>query len=92
LRVIWTEPALDAIGRAYDYLYDFNPQAAKRVADHIRDVGDGLENFPYRGRLVARSNMREVLTSYPYVIRYRIIGDEVVILRVRHMARKPTKP
>jgi plasmid stabilization system protein ParE len=35
--------------------------------------------------------MREVMSSYPYIIRYRTAGDEVVILRVRHMARRPTK-
>ncbi len=41
--------------------------------------------------MVPRTTMREVMTSYPYIIRYRIVGDEIVILRVRHMARRPTK-
>jgi len=92
MRVVWTEPALDVITRAYDYLYDFNPQAAIRVAENIRQVGNGLVNFPHRGRMVPRTTMREVMTSYPYIIRYRIAGDEVIILRVRHAARRPTKP
>jgi plasmid stabilization system protein ParE len=91
MRVVWTEKALDGIARAYDYLYDFNPQAAMRVAENIREVGNGLVNFPHRGRMVPRTTMREVMSSYPYIIRYRIVGDEIVILRVRHMARRPTK-
>ncbi len=36
--------------------------------------------------------MREQVTAYPYIIRYRIDGDKVYILRVRHGARRPTKP
>jgi toxin ParE1/3/4 len=92
MRVVWTEPALDGIARAYDYLYDFNPQAARQVAADIREVGNALVNFPHRGRQVPNSSMREVMTAYPYIIRYRINGDEVIILRVRHTARRPTTP
>jgi len=36
--------------------------------------------------------MRELVTARPYIIRYRIVGDEVVILRVRHAAQRPTDP
>ena len=36
--------------------------------------------------------MRELLTNYPYIIRYRIVGSTVRILRVRHTARHPTNP
>jgi plasmid stabilization system protein ParE len=62
------------------------------VAENIRQVGNGLVNFPHRGRMVPRTTIREVMASYPYIIRYRIAGDEVIILRVRHTARRPTKP
>jgi hypothetical protein len=36
--------------------------------------------------------MRELLTSFSYIIRYEITGDTVEILRVRHTARRPTAP
>ena len=45
MRVVWTEPALDSIQRAYDYLFEFNPRAAVYVAESLRDAGDSLENF-----------------------------------------------
>ena len=90
MRVVWTEPALDGVARVYDYLYDFNPQAARQVAANILDVDNGLVEFPARGRQVRHTAMREVMSAYPYIIRYRISGDEVVILRVRHTARRPT--
>jgi plasmid stabilization system protein ParE len=36
--------------------------------------------------------MRELVSVSPYIIRYQVIGDDVVILRVRHGARRPTSP
>jgi toxin ParE1/3/4 len=92
MQVVWTEPALDGIALAYDYIFEFNPRAAMHVADTLRVEGDSLEHFPHRGRPVPRTNMRELISSYPYIIRYRIEGDRIIILRVRHTARRPTNP
>ena len=92
MRVVWTEPALDGIARAYDYIFDFNPRAAMHVAETLRKEGEGLVNFPHRGRPVPGTDMRELVTSYPYIIRYRIEDDVAVILRVRHTSRRPTNP
>jgi plasmid stabilization system protein ParE len=36
--------------------------------------------------------MRELVGHYPYIIRYHIDGNNVVILRVRHTSRRPTNP
>ena len=88
MRVVWTEAAARGIERAYEYIYDFNP----RVAAALRDEGNSLVNFPERGRPVPGTSMRELVSSYPYIIRYRITGSDVVILRVRHSARRPTNP
>jgi toxin ParE1/3/4 len=92
MQVVWTEPALDGVALAYDYIFEFNPRAAMHVADTLRTEGDSLEHFPHRGRPVPQTNMRELISSYPYIIRYRIEGDRVIILRVRHTARRPTTP
>ncbi len=92
MQVIWTEPALDGIARAYDYIYEFNPRAAMRVAESLRIEGDSLEHFPHRGRPVAGTPLRELVSAYPYIIRYRIEAERVIILRVRHSARRPTTP
>lgn len=92
MRVVWTEPALDEIDHIYEYLFRFNPRAAEHVAESLRAEGAGLIHFPHRGRPVPGTNMRELVASYPYIIRYRIEGEEIVILRVRHTARRPTRP
>lgn len=92
MRVTWATAALDGIADVYDYLYEFNPRAAMQVAQTLLNTGNSLEHFPHRGRPVGTSDLRELVTSYPYIIRYRISGEAVVILRVRHGSRWPTDP
>ena len=92
MRVVWTRAAARGIQRAYDYLVEFNPRAAMQVAETLRNQGNGLVHFPHRGRPVPGTDMRELIAAYPYIIRYAIDGDTVVILRVRHTSRRPTNP
>ena len=92
MRIVWTRTAARGIQRAYDYLLDLNPRAAARVAEALRDEGNSLVLFPERGRPVLGTQCRELVSAYPYIIRYRIDGDTVVILRVRHTSRRPTNP
>jgi len=93
MQVIWSPSALEEIARAADYLMAFNPKAARELAEALIVAGDSLAHFPHRGRRVGNTDKRELVTAYPYIIRYRIVRDEQVrILRVRHMARRPTKP
>lgn len=91
-RVIWSPSALREVALIVNYLWDFNPVAANKVAESLIEAGDRLANFPHRGRPVPATTMRELIATYPYIIRYRITHDEVRILRVRHTSRRPTKP
>jgi toxin ParE1/3/4 len=82
------KPRCAALG---DYLMDFNPRAAAHLAESLLAAGDSVANFPHRGRLVRGTSLRELVTVSPYIIRYRVAGDTVAILRVRHTARRPTR-
>jgi plasmid stabilization system protein ParE len=84
--------ALRQVERAFDYVFDFNPRAAAELAKSLIATGDSLVSFPYRGRLVPGTDIRELVTVYPYIIRYRIVRDQVRILRVRHTSRQTTPP
>ncbi len=79
--------AIVEIDQIAAYVRVFDPKAAKGLADQLFALGDSLADFPNRGR-VASNGARELLTVRPYILRYRVIGDEVVILRVRHGARR----
>jgi toxin ParE1/3/4 len=90
--VIWSPAAVAQLRAIRIYIEQFNPRAAAELAMHLIRVGNSLQNFPHHGRPVPRTNMRELLAGYSYVIRYRITHNTVRILRVRHTSRKPTNP
>jgi plasmid stabilization system protein ParE len=68
VRVIWSPWALPEVARATDYLMDFNPKAAAELAEGLFLAGDGLAHFPHRGRRVPNTDLRELVTAYPYII------------------------
>ena len=92
MQVIWSPAALREIEHIYRYIAQFNPRAAQNMVMEILAAGDSLETFPYRGRAVPGTQLRETTLARPYIIRYRIAADHVRILRVRHSARRPTRP
>jgi toxin ParE1/3/4 len=88
VRVVWSPSALQDILDIYRYIANFNPRAAGALTDALLNAGDGLVNFPRRGRPVG-DNLRELTVVYPYIIRYEVLGNDVTILRVRHGMRRP---
>jgi toxin ParE1/3/4 len=90
--VVWTFAAVADVEGIRRYIGNFNPHAARDMAAQIIEAGNRLANFPYRGRPVPGTQLRETTLARPYVIRYRVERDRVVILRVRHGARRPTRP
>ena len=92
MRVVWSPSAVREVARIFDYLMDFHPRAAAQVSQALIAAGDRLADSPHRGRPVPGTGMRELVTAYPYIIRYRVAADEVRILRVRHTSRRPTSP
>lgn len=91
-RVVWSETALENLSSAKSYIAQFDPDAAERIADELYRVGESLAHFPQRGRPSA-GGTREMVSAQPYILRYRVVHDLVVILRIRHQRRrKPARP
>lgn len=90
MRLRYTRTALRQIETILTYVADRSPQGAERLQARIlASVGLVLEH-PYAGQATSRpSTRRMVLTPYPYVLFYRVMADEVVVMRLRHAARKP---
>ena len=86
-RIVWTEEAISHLEAIVAYISAFNPLAAVRLGERLIEVADSLAEFSERGRDVG-SGRREMTTVWPYVLRYRVEGDAVIILRVRHGARE----
>lgn len=85
-RIVWTDEAIEHLEAITTYIAAFNPAAAVRLGDRLIAVADSLAEFSERGR-DAGEGRREMTTVWPYVLRYRVEGDTVTILRIRHGAR-----
>ena len=88
-RIIWSPLAVDDLRSIRDYIGQFNPSAAARLAARLIATAESLRDYSERGRK-ARGKQRELVVVWPYIIRYRIEDERVVILRVRHGARRPS--
>ncbi len=88
MRVTLTATALLELRGIRDYIRQFNPIAADRISDKLIAACDSLAYAPHRGRPIG-ANRRELLSVWPYIIRYSVGEDEVVILRIRHGKRRP---
>jgi len=89
-RVSWADAGLLDVERLYGFLYDRNANAAAAAAESIFAGTERLAMFPESGReAVGRPpDERELLVPFGasgYVVLYRVIEDEVLILAVRHM-------
>ena len=87
---IWTARAIHELETIKAYIAEVNPLAAQRLTLRLVAAADGLADYPDRFRASGRT--RELVVVRPYVIRYRVTADRVIILRVRHGARRPVGP
>ena len=87
MRIVWTAEAVDNLDAIVSYIELFNPSAARRMAERLIALADSLADFPDRGR-DAGEGRRELTVVPPYILRYRVEPERVVILRVRHGARE----
>jgi plasmid stabilization system protein ParE len=48
-----------------------------------------FEDHPYAGQATSRPGVRRLFVrSYPYFVEYRIAGDAIIVMRIRHSARR----
>ena len=89
MKVRWTRPALNDLEGIGDYVAKDNPVAAARLVARIFDHVDALNEHPKIGRIGRVSGTREfVVSDTPFVVPYRVRGDEVEVLAVFHGARR----
>lgn len=85
--IIFTDPAISDLQNIRDYIGKENPSAASRVAIQIIAACDRLEYLPERGRPGIVPGTREIVSCWPYTIVYRILNQNVEILRIWHMSQ-----
>jgi plasmid stabilization system protein ParE len=86
--VVWLPGAREDVARLHAFLKEKSARAARAAIAAIREGARTLEAFPQAGRpMDDDTGRRELFVPFgarPYVLRYRLDGDRVVILRVWH--------
>jgi toxin ParE1/3/4 len=86
--VVWLPEALEDMGRLRLFLEDKSPPAAARMAKTVLDGVVLLRDFAERGKpLNDGTSRRDLYLSFgsgAYVLRYRVVEDKVIIIRVWH--------
>jgi toxin ParE1/3/4 len=89
VKIVWTEPAARALESIQDYIAKDNRRAAWEVAQKIRQSVTRLNDHPKLGREGrVRGTYELVIPALPYIVPYRLKGNEIQILTVFHAARK----
>ncbi len=89
MRLTWSRPALADRDAIFDYIEADQPRAAVIVDARTGAKIKLLEMFPQSGRRGRVAGTRElVIGGTPYIAAYRVVEDDVIILRVLHGARQ----
>lgn len=92
MKVRFTQRAFADLDVIRTYLAQFNPTAAGQVVSLIEAICKRLGEFPESGQRADELDTRIAFSPrYPYRVYYRI-ADDVVILHIRHAARRPLEP
>jgi len=86
----YTARALAEIDEIFSYIAKDNLPAAHRVIGHIEHTVELIGKLPKMGRVKYRQVVRMLpVRRFPqYLVFYAIENNEVVILNVRHAARR----
>ncbi len=90
MRVRWLRAALRELDAEITYLAQEDPEAAARRYALIRSRVAELGHFPESGCPGRVPGTRElVIAGLPYLLPYRVRGEELQVLRFFHTSRKP---
>ena len=94
MRAVYSPRAILDLVEISNYLTARSPTGARVIERRIRRVVGLLAEFPGAGRaLDQRPQVRVMpLGRHPYLIFYSVLADEVVVLHIRHAARRPVDP
>ncbi|WP_186458374.1 type II toxin-antitoxin system RelE/ParE family toxin [Neorhizobium alkalisoli] len=80
------------IEEALSYVRDRSPSGADSLSQRITEALELLNDQPRSGRPTTKKSIHRLrLSSYPYVIFYRIVGDDALVLRFVHAKRRTAR-
>jgi len=89
MRIEWRELAIEDLLGIVVHIASDNPVAAFEVDDEIHRQVELLSTYPNIGRRGRVKGTKElVISNFPYVIPYWIVGESVEIIRVYHTSQQ----
>lgn len=89
MKLVWHPLTRHDLADLVAFLSEDNPKAVRSMVQRIRKAALSLRVHPALGRPGRVPGTRELLVPRtPYVLPYRVEGEEVEILRVYHAARR----
>jgi plasmid stabilization system protein ParE len=90
MRVRYTKRAFADREAIFEYLNQHDHSAAQKVEAFIKQKIQSLTYSSRRARIIKELGVHALwLGRYPYIVYYRVEGDVVSILHIRHGARRP---
>ncbi|MDE1337691.1 type II toxin-antitoxin system RelE/ParE family toxin [Vibrio aestuarianus] len=87
--ILWEEESLNDREKIFEFLYDFNPDAADKTDEIIEAKVDNLLEQPLMG--VQRDGIRGRLLIIPeisIIVSYWVDGSAIRVMRVLHQKQK----
>ena len=89
MQLVFTPRFRNEMRKEYQYIRERNEQAAESVRERIMRSIDRLKMFPQSGRAWRLpTTMELIIPSLPYIVIYKLDGDNVVLLTLFHTARQ----
>jgi len=91
MKLRYTLRAERDIAAIRDFLLQRSPAGARNVLSRLTTSAGRLKDQPFLGIETDAADIRVLFVGrYPYKIFYRVSGDWIDILHVRHTSRLPT--
>lgn len=89
MKIAWTSRAITALTAIHEYIAKDNLTAANALQDDVVFfVESTLAEHPLIGRPGRVGATREKVIRSSYIVVYRVNGEQIEILTVRHVAQK----
>jgi toxin ParE1/3/4 len=88
MRILWAPEARREISEIWHYIALDNPAAADRMVTRLVSAVEKLPHFPHLGKPGREGSRELVIGGTPFIVVYRIKGDEIRIGTVVHGAQR----
>ena len=84
MKITYTERAGRDFVRLREFIRQKNPQAAQKASRQLKANTQALVDHPKMGTSINELEAFRELVARDYVVRYRVLSDEIVILNIWH--------